>query len=499
MSLLQILLVILVSFVSTGLVMAYCLRDRGRTKDGQALSAGSPISFLFEEDDVIHATPLGRSLLRTDVEGAQWSDVRKIFATRFPALPQRPPVLGSEAVDLDSVDPEDQALLRIEPVGRHTRFELVEPEDDPAHKNSHMLRSLQVLHQRIDEVCQTAPYPMWRVSHQGDVVWSNAAYDELAREAGDEGAPILSIPSGPSKRRNRLSVEFQRSSNKVAWYDVTAAPVDGGLVCHANNIDAVIQAEIAQRNFVQTLAKTFAQLSTGLAIFDRNRQLVLFNPALIDLTGLQAEFLSARPEMMTFFDNLRDRRIMPEPKNYATWRQEISTMIDAAADGSYEETWSLENGRTYRVTGRPHPDGAIAFLVEDISAEMSLTRNIRSELDQNHALLDTLDDAIAVFSASGFLTYCNAAYRELLLLDPDKSFAHMTVVDCTRVWQEILQPDPAWGEVRDYTMKVADRVPWETKVTHKDGYAMKLSVAPLATGATVVRLAALPLQVELQN
>ncbi len=134
-------------------------------------------------------------------------------------------------------------------------------------------------------------------------------------------------------------------------------------MCHAIDINAVISAEIAQRNFVQTLAKTFAQLSTGLAIFDRNSQLALFNPALVDLSALPIEFLSARPDLLSFFDRLCDSRVMPEPKNYNSWRQEIADVIAAATDGSYQETWSLDTGQTYRVSGRPHPDGAIAFLI----------------------------------------------------------------------------------------------------------------------------------------
>lgn len=68
-------------------------------------------------------------------------------------------------------------------------------------------------------------------------------------------------------------------------------------IYHAVDVNAVVKSEIAQRNFVQTLAKTFAQLSIGLAIFDRNGQLALFNPALIDLTELPAEFLSGRPTL----------------------------------------------------------------------------------------------------------------------------------------------------------------------------------------------------------
>jgi PAS domain-containing protein len=56
------------------------------------------------------------------------------------------------------------------------------------------------------------------------------------------------------------------------------------------DVTEIVRAQQAQKNFVQTLTKTFATLSIGLAIFDRNRQLMLFNPALIDLTALPPIF-----------------------------------------------------------------------------------------------------------------------------------------------------------------------------------------------------------------
>ena len=83
-------------------------------------------------------------------------------------------------------------------------------------------------------------------------------------------------------------------------------------------------AERQARVFVQTLSKTFAQLSTGLAIFDRSRKLVMFNPALMDLTKLSAAFLSGQPDLNAFLDRLRDSGVLPEPKNYASWREEVA-------------------------------------------------------------------------------------------------------------------------------------------------------------------------------
>ena len=91
---------------------------------------------------------------------------------------------------------------------------------------------------------------------------------------------------------------------------------------------------------------------------------MLFNPALGDLTGLAPEFLSTRPTLFSLLDALRERRMIPEPRDYKHWPREM-LKLEAAA-GQYMDLWSLPGGQTYRVTGQPHPDGAIALLMEDI-------------------------------------------------------------------------------------------------------------------------------------
>ena len=68
--------------------------------------------------------------------------------------------------------------------------------------------------------------------------------------------------------------------------------------------------------------------------------------------------------MVNFLDRLRENRVMPEPRDYRTWRNSIAELEAAAQDGTYSETWSLPDGHTYHVTGRPHPDGAVALLFD---------------------------------------------------------------------------------------------------------------------------------------
>ena len=451
------------------------------------------LHFLFCDLDLEHATEQARAVLFKETGETDWHALRTALISRFPGLPDGDALRDLGKLTLHAAALDDPAILHLDREREMTRVVI---EDDFLTDASavHELKSLQAELETLRLAATNAPYPIWLTNADSVVQWQNVAYTTLADTADvankTPNQPLFDVDpkSLGADRTVRVPVQTKQGG-KTEWFNVTATAAGSNVIHHATDINAVIQAEVAQRNFVQTLAKTFAHLSIGLAIFDRNGQLALFNPALVDLTSLPVEFLSGQPGMLSFFDRLRDNRVMPEPKNYSSWRQEISDMIAAATHASYQETWSLESGHTYRISGRPHPDGAIAFLIEDITAEISLTRNFRAELELGQSLMDTFEDALAVFSTAGVLTLCNVAYRDMWDMDPDGSFADVTIVDCIKEWQAQTAPHPAWGDMRDFVMRMGDRAAWDANVTHlKDG-PFNVRLSPINSGATVVRFA----------
>jgi PAS domain-containing protein len=232
-------------------------------------------------------------------------------------------------------------------------------------KNSE-LKALRLMHDK-------APHPVWQINSDGETAWQNPVYEQIV--ADHPGARKIFRNAAGTPGTHRVCLE---KTDKTApdWYEITVASDNDRKLCHAVCISAQVEAEEKRRNMVQTLAKTFAHLSTGLAIFDNSGRLSLFNPALLELTRLSPAFLSTGPQIGSFFDAIRENRHMPEPRDYQDWRQKIAQMVQEAANGSFHETWTLENGRTYSVFGRPHPEGATAFLIEDISAEVTSTRKL---------------------------------------------------------------------------------------------------------------------------
>ncbi len=477
--------------LSAAFVAVFVLSNRGRPKLLKTSLAEEAV-WMFDDEDLLEVTSRAGLLCAKSDQPFDWGKLKQFFSVDFPTFPKSPSEVRANGqivvLPSDKANPKEVFCEWIDGVTRvHLRHGgLVRDTHEPAKLESSSLE-LETMKTAMDD----SHYPIWRVESSGQVTWSNTAYQTLYRiihgTEPDPGTALFSMTGEtpiPTKRARRSLVV--QDTGKKLWFDLTIVQHDFGALCYAVDINAVVDAEVAQRNFVQTLAKTFAQLSIGLAIFDRNRQLVLFNPALIDLTALPADFLSARPTLLSFFDRLRDQRMVPEPKNYGSWRDQLAELVAAATDGRYQETWSLPSGSVYSVSGRPHPDGAVAFLFEDITAEITLTRRFRSDLELGQSILNGLDDAIAVFSVNGTLTFSNTSYQNLWNVDPEKSFAQTAIVDALRIWQENCAATPVWGDIRDFVTSSENRAEWWARVVLKSGKTLICGVHPISNGATMI-------------
>ena len=436
------------------------------------------VRFTLMPDRIAHMSQSAMHMLDILRIGSHRNDLLEVLTARFGALANVDLGQPMRRIEIASDWFGDDAILTVSSDGIYTEITLIDHADAP-----HLFKFKQDAQSlvRVHDVVETAKLPIWQSNCDGVLILTNNAFRTLDEKiALDLHTAALKTELATS----RLCVSG--SDGKQRWYDVERRDFQDGSIFYGIDATEVVKAEQAQRNFVQTLTKTFATLSTGLAIFDRNRQLVLFNPALVDLTKLPAEFLSTRPNLLSVFDRLRDKHIMPEPKNYASWREELGHLVVAAAEGTYTEVWNLPSGETYRISGRPHPDGALAFLFEDITAEVSTTRKYRSELDFHYALLDQIDTAVAVFSVSGQLCITNDAHDDLWSGFNTTSIASQSITDASRIWQSQTKPNPFWGDLRDFVHQIDDRSTWRATIEMENGSVIDCHVIPLPDHHTAV-------------
>ncbi len=413
-----------------------------------------------------------------------WPELRGWLGDRFRDVPYKlTDQTGNAPRVFKATEQGDDARLTIQstPMGQTITL------DDRATGSAIGRHALLLENKRADRlqtVLRQAPAVVFAIDEAGKMLWGNVRFEalsvdarcsfvEVARDRGDATLANVCVEATDDAKKEHYELAFMHN--------------DEGTVVYANNVTRLVEADNVRSSFVQTLTKTFADLSTGLAVFDIDQRLVLFNPAVLDLTNLPADFLATRPHMMEFFDRLRDNHVMPEPKSYSTWRKQITEMITSAVNGFYSESWSLPGGLTYKLTGRPHPNGAIAFLIEDITDEMALTRQARSQLETHQSILDAMQEAIAVIGADGGLLVCNAAFSEVMGFDPD---ARLAPTSFNEVLDACCLRFPGAGIWNDLS-KGAPIQALDTQILDASGQRMQVRVEPLHEGLIMLNLTVL--------
>lgn len=242
----------------------------------------------------------------------------------------------------------------------------------------------------------------------------------------------------------------------------------------------------ALKRFTETLSTTFANMPGGLAIFDADKSLYLFNPALSILLDLDPVWLARRPSISDFISMLREKRHLPEKRNFLAWRRLLTGLQDTNPQNTYDDEWTLPDGRIFRVSGQPHPRGAVAFLFEDISASVANDRQRYIEAQISQSILDELPDAVAIIQPSGLASFTNAKFIELFGKEFCETLRGHGISDPSK--DTLLGRDVAafWSRLRDSVSMTENLAPWKQWLTDQDGGDMLANVSTLPDGSTLV-------------
>ena len=383
---------------------------------------------------------------------ASWQRLTRHLAERFPGLMARLTEGTATAWQLVS---EADPNLRLEGKPAHGALRLIlrdtsvaDDQDRAVHVDQLGWRALNDELDALRRATDRSPVPAWREAADGRIVWANGAYLALAADGGAADPLGWPLPAlFPADRSGSLRQSVAGSGGRLRWFDLSILDEGAGRLIFALPADEAQKAERARREFVETLSRTFATLPIGLAVFDRARRLQLFNPALTDLTGLEPEFLAARPGLEGVLNRMRDKHVMPEPRDYRAWTRRLLDVEAVATGAGFEEVWALPDGRSYRVSAAPHPDGALAFLIEDITSDIRARRNFRAELDTGRAALDLVDEAVAVFGATGDLVLTNRAFDRVWTLEGADSLVGVQLHEAVANWRQAGGDPGLWDRI----------------------------------------------------
>ncbi len=471
-------LIMLVLMAIGGVLLRRLLGPRMLAAPGKGLDCG----FLFDGRSLMSVTGPGQELLSQAAEGREpLEQLKAVFGDDD--LERQIDTLIGEGIGFSRIISSlDGRMMEVigHPVGGMARI-LLKTVQSYEEDQASTVKELQRLRRDVamlNGLLNTVPGLMAAIDAEGYVKWRNPGLTQLD-EVGPKATAAMK-----SARSERICL--QDASGQDRWYLLRRAPLSGDSeAVVATPIDPLIAAEQSLANFVSTLTETFAHLTTGLAIFDSDGRLSLFNPALADLTHVDPTRLIAQPSIRAFLELLRDQRMVPEQRDFAAWRQTITRLEHGAREGTYREDWTLPSGRVLRVIGRPHPNGAVALIFEDISSTVTLERRYRDEIELGQAALDRISDAVAIFDTGGALVFANNAFDTLWSVDTMSTLEAPDIAQMTRRWTEACLPTPVWDRLRSYVTSDQSRTSWQVEVTTRSKLFLQAQFSPLPNGSTL--------------
>ena len=336
-----------------------------------------------------------------------------------------------------------------------------------------------------------APLVAWRRGPEGRIIWSAGAIHAAAGEIDADQAAQLAAErerddevagGGPE----RFMIELD---DAIVLDAVETDGPDGTRLGVAVDTSGVLSAERTLARYVRTMTDTFAHLNVGLAIFDQNQTLVLFNPAVAGMWQADPAQLARRPTLWDVLDELRANRRMPEMADFHAWRETLFALFKNPEQADFEELWHLSDGTDIRVLARPHPRGSLAFVFEDVTERLRLEQRFRHSVDLRHATLDHLDEGLTVFGPDGRLELVNQAFHDIWGTDGETVRTAMHVGEILPLVRGLTVETEVWDRLMTVITSAATREIWTARLTMGNGRILGARFAPLPDGSTMAAFA----------
>ncbi|MEO0621039.1 MAG: PAS-domain containing protein [Pseudomonadota bacterium] len=335
---------------------------------------------------------------------------------------------------------------------------------------------------------------LWMRSAEGETLWSEGTirFPQGTVSAGDL-IDLISLRAPPETAPARAvqshRLEVVRGSTILPVSVLEIENPDGTRTGYGVDATHAASAERTLSRFVQTMTETFAHLTVGLAIFDRNQTLALFNPAAVSMWQQDPAWLARRPSLREILDRLRSTRRVPETRDYHAWRDQILGLFDDTERVDYEELWALADGSSIRVLARPHPHGSLALIFDDATERMRLERRNRHMDDLINSTLQNLKEGLAVFAPDGTLQFVNEAFHGIWDTDADQVTLNMHVSDLCALCSRLTVEVEVWDRMVTFATGEENRRAWTARISLGSGQMLGARFAPLPDGSTMALFA----------
>ena len=323
---------------------------------------------------------------------------------------------------------------------------------------------------RVDDVVgvlATIPDPAVLFGDGKKIVFANAAYEALRK--GQMIAPA----------------ELAEASG----YELVELSLPMGRAGYFRRKSALLQAGPTPSDGLAHLGAIIDALATPIAIFNASRELVQSNRAYAALWRLDPKWLKPGMDERAILDKLRTMGMLPTEPDYQAWRAKHlqSYTIKAPRES---DPWYLPDGRVVQVISAPAgPQGGVIYVFEDITDQLKLKSQHRTQIDVQRSTLNALTEGVAVFGTNGRLTLSNPRLSTLWKLPTNLLEANPHIDQIIEAVGRVL-PEDGVSLWRNLKRGIVDLNPTRTdtsgRITRADGRMLDYAITRLPDGQTMM-------------
>ncbi len=348
------------------------------------------------------------------------------------------------------------------------------------------------------EMFSRAPFPIWRASPSGQLLWVNEAYVsavgkqqssdvineqvQLDEQVVEEARKVLTTQQRMEVVRD-LVLGGRRIATRICMF-----PISGGVVGIALDASENASLKSLLDRHVRAHEELLNNMDEAIVIFGSDQSMSFYNTAFASLFKLDPAWLSEPRSHGEWLDRLREKNQLPTVADYKNWKaSELSLYMDWP-DEVPDEIWALGDGTTLRLARMRDPDGGISLLLSDITSNVTLQSQFNTLINVQTATLDKLSEGIAVFGPDGRLKISNSAFAALWQLSDADIEEHPGFDSLIEKSLPLYHDRVFWNELKaratDPNPEVRLHVDGEIK--RSDNKMLTWLSRPLPDGATLI-------------
>ncbi|WP_244627983.1 PAS domain-containing sensor histidine kinase [Lentilitoribacter sp. Alg239-R112] len=338
--------------------------------------------------------------------------------------------------------------------------------------------------------------PVWMRGSDGKLQWVNEAFAHATeaksrQDVLDRGLELLGVQARENIKSNSTPERpfYDKLSTVVRgerrFFEVADSKSPSGSAGLAVDITAEEDIRSELENTLQGHVDLINNLSTPVAIFDRQQQLQFYNQAFQKLWDLGTDFLAGNPDNNAFFERLRADSKLPDQPGWKEWKAEMLSIYHSA--DPQQHLWHLPDGQTVHVLANANPQGGTIWVFENLTEKVDLeTRYNRLQQVQGQTI-DHLAEGVCVFASDGTLALSNPAFRALWALTEDQVSQGTHIKSIVPECEKSYQGTDGWRHFAEIITSLDDqRVIVEGRLELATGLILDYALVPVTGGLTML-------------